>query len=293
MFYENKKEFFLFYCEKNPLQYPLHVHQYIEFVHVVEGSVEMQIGTKKYLVQPGEIVLVFPNVAHDYHTLSAPGETQLHILNCYLDFLPLHKSQLLAMTPRHPVLHTDEIHADISYAEARLFELNQEDYDRTLVSSLVSLMLSRIFPKLDLIPYEDQTQQDLSCEIVAYIGKHFREDISLTSVAKHFGLGKYALSRIFSNVLNLSFVSYLNSLRIDYAEYLLLSTDLGIIDIAIECGYHNQQTFYRLFKSMHDCTPKEYRAQRYTNNFITPPPQDFVYEPEYGLADAEDGHSLS
>lgn len=283
MFYESKKGFFLLYCECNPLQYPLHVHQYIEVLHVVKGSVQMQIGTTKYLLLPGDLAMIFPNTAHDYHTLSTLGNTQLHILNCYLDYLPLHKDQLLNTFPRHPVLHDDEIHPDILYSEKRLFELDQMDYDPALVVSLLSLMVSRIFPLLDLIDSSKLPPQDLSCDIIAYIGKHFREDLSLSSVAKHFGMGKYALSRVFSNVLKINFIPYVNALRIDYAEHLLATTNLGMMDIAIECGYHNQQTFYRLFKAAHSCTPKEFRELHARHSVITAPlPQDFVYEPQYG-----------
>lgn len=32
MFYEKKEEYFFAVKEYNPLQYPLHVHQYIEYV---------------------------------------------------------------------------------------------------------------------------------------------------------------------------------------------------------------------------------------------------------------------
>lgn len=272
MFYENKRELFQLYFEENPLQYPLHVHQYIELVYVSKGLLEMQIGTEKYLIQEGELAMIFPNVVHDYHTLSKHGCTQLYILNCYLNYLPMHKVQLLNMFPKHPVLCQNEIHEDVLYAIKRLFELQTDNYSTALISSLVSLMLCRIFPKLALADHSELPARDLSCDIVAYIGQHFREDISLTSVAKHFGLGKYALSRIFSNILGISFVSYINALRIDYADYLLLSTELGIMDIAIESGYHNQQTFYRLFRNIHGCTPCEFRKTRSDAFAVSTPP---------------------
>lgn len=281
MFYENKKEYFLLYYERNPIQYPLHVHQYIELVHVVEGLLDMYIGSKKYRLYPGDVALIFPNIAHDYHVLSGQDDTQLHILNCYPNYLPFHETILLNMIPQTPVLHANDVHPDILYAEKRLFEIKQDSFDQALIGSLLSLMLSRLLPNLSLSSTEDQPSRSLSGEIINYIGKHFREDLSLTSIAKHLGIGRCALSRIFSNVLQVSFSTYINSLRIDFAEYLLLSTDLGMMDIAIECGYHNQQTFYRLFKSFHGCTPKEYRERTRNHSAVTPL-QKVIYEPQYG-----------
>lgn len=122
-------------------------------------------------------------------------------------------------------------------------------------------MLSRIFPYLKILPYEseDQGLQDLSGKIISYIGTHFTQNLSQEMIANHFGIGKYALSRIFSNVLHQSFNRYLNSLRINYAKHLLTTSNYSITRIAIEYAYNNQQTFNRVFKEFTGKTPKEYR----------------------------------
>lgn len=259
MFYEKKPEFFFIVRETNPLQYPLHLHQYIELVHVVKGLLEMHIGADKYQIVPGELALIFPNVLHDYHTLSAPGDTELHIMNCYLDLLPLHKNLMLKKRPVFPVLRTEQIHADVLYAKDRLFELSPVESSKALISSLVSLSLCRLTAALQLEDYQEHQPQDMTVSVIAYISEHYLEDLTLSSLASHFGIGKYALSRLFSNVLGCNFISYINSLRISYAEFLLYNTDMSIIRIAIESGFHNQQTFNRIFRQQHGCTPKEYR----------------------------------
>lgn len=145
---------------------------------------------KKYLLQQGDLAFIFPNIPHDYHTLSGTSDTELHILNCYPTYLPLHTTVLMNNYPKNPVLRAEEIHPDILYAEKRLYEIHQDDYDQILISSLLSLMLSRIFPKLILSDIKEAPQGDLSNEIITYIGKHFREEISLSTIAKHFGIRK-------------------------------------------------------------------------------------------------------
>lgn len=101
MFYENKRELFLLFCEKNPIQFPLHLHQYLELVRIERGCVEMQIGSKKYLLQQGDLAFIFPNIPHDYHTLSGTSDTELHILNCYPTYLPLHTTVLMNNYPKN------------------------------------------------------------------------------------------------------------------------------------------------------------------------------------------------
>lgn len=259
MFYENKPEFFILYNETTPLQYPLHIHSYIEYVHVISGRVGMQIGGEDYILEPGDIALIFPNVPHKYQTLSTVNNTQFYIMNSSVDILPMHKMDLLGKYPRVPVVHPSPLHEDILYAEKRLFELTAKPENTQMISSLTSLILCHIFPMLLLSDFESTPPLDLTSRIIAYIGNNFQEEITLPLLAKKFGVGKYTLSRIFSNVLGISLPAYLNSLRMDYATYLLLRTDMDIINVAMESGYHNQQTFNRIFKNSKNCTPKEYR----------------------------------
>lgn len=258
MFYENKPDSFIIYDERNPLQYPLHLHHYIEIVRVGAGLLEMQIGSQKYILHPGDISVSFPNVAHNYHTLSGPDETQLIITNCTVDILPVHQKILSKKQPSAPVIPCSAVHEDVLFAEKRLFELNPRENNGTLISSLCSLMLCRLIPHLHLEDIKSEPQ-DITNAVISYIAEHYREEISLSSIANHFGIGKYALSRMFSNVLDCNFISYINSLRISYSETLLVNTDMNITRVAIESGFNNQQTYNRVFKLIEGCTPKEYR----------------------------------
>lgn len=102
---------------------------------------------------------------------------------------------------------------------------------------------------------------DFSGKVLSYVAEHFTEDLTLSRVASHFGIGKSALSRIFSNTLGIHYTQYLNSLRVNYSQHLLAVTDLNILEIALESGYHNQQTYNRIFKEICGCTPKEFRRK--------------------------------
>ena len=272
MFYEYENEKENYYCtfEYKPLDFPLHIHQVIELVHVIQGEIVMQIGPKTYTLKPGQLALVFPNVVHNYHTLSEYGETLFYILNCNPNLLPYFKKDLLKGQPANPILDSNQIHTDFLYAEKRSVEVHFCAETVALCSSLASLMLSRIFPYLKILPYESEGQglQDLSGKVISYIGSHFTQNISLENI------GKYSLSRIFSNVLHQNFNHYLNSLRINYAKHLLTTSDYSITRISVECAYNNQQTFNRVFKEFTGTTPKEYRKkfQSDVSNPILPNP---------------------
>ncbi|HJC63118.1 MAG TPA: AraC family transcriptional regulator [Candidatus Blautia merdavium] len=263
MFYENKPEFFIFSHQKTPLEYPPHIHSYLELVHVIEGELEMQIGQEKFLFSKNDIGIIFPNTIHNYHTLSESQNTYFAILNCAVDMIPFFKKQLLHSKPENPVLHSDQIHPDIYFAEKSLAALECREENIPLISAYFSLIFARIFPYFRLTSGESASTppMDFSGKVLSYVAEHFTEDLTLSRVASHFGIGKSALSRIFSNTLGIHYTQYLNSLRVNYSQHLLAVTDLNILEIALESGYHNQQTYNRIFKEICGCTPKEFRRK--------------------------------
>jgi AraC-like DNA-binding protein len=261
MYYEEKDISFISNISTG-IRYPIHIHQQIELVHALEGSIRMQIGAKHYTLNPGDLAFVFPNVLHDYDMVSPRSEIKMQITNCNIELLAWHKKDLLSMLPANPIIPAASIHEDVLYAEEKLNELNYNEENAQLISSLVSLLLSRTFPMLKLIPLPTRTESDLPHDIIVYISNHYLDDLSLDGVGSVFGIGRYSLSRIFSNILGITFIDYLNSLRINHAEHLLRTTNMTVIQIAMECGYHNQQTFNRVFKERFGCTPRVCRGPK-------------------------------
>jgi len=62
--------------------------------------------------------------------------------------------------------------------------------------------------------------------------------------------------------MGISFVEYLNSVRINAAYKLLLETDMRIIDIANASGFGNVKSFYLMFKKQFQLSPQQYRKKQ-------------------------------
>ena len=64
------------------------------------------------------------------------------------------------------------------------------------------------------------------------------------------------LSRIIKEKTSLSFTDYLNRLRIDLAESLMLENPgMTMNEVALQCGYSSQHYFSRAFKNYTGMTP--------------------------------------
>lgn len=264
MIYENKvDEFFVVSSADYSFSYPLHVHEYIEVVRVIDGTLQMQIGAHVYTLSTGDYAIIFPNVVHDYNTLSDDAHSNLNISNCVLALMPLYKMKLEQNYPLSPVIRHAQIPDMVNNIETELHRLTSDfsKPDINLIGALFSALLGYCIPLLELTPVSSNMNRELSLRIISYVAQHSLEDLTQDTIAKQFGLSKFALSRIFSSMLKTNFRTYINSQRVNYAIYLLQNTEQDITDICYAAGFQSQQTFNRAFREQTKMSPSQYRRR--------------------------------
>lgn len=94
-----------------------------------------------------------------------------------------------------------------------------------------------------------------------YIQKHYNEDISLAFVAEYVGKSKNYFSTLFKQEVGISFVEYINNIRIREACRLLLTTDKLSYEIATDVGFCNYKYFSSVFRKQMNCSPDRYRRE--------------------------------
>ena len=96
-------------------------------------------------------------------------------------------------------------------------------------------------------------------QILDYVQKNYRRDLSLEEVAEYVNLSSGYLSNYFKEKVGMNFVDYLTKLRIEKAKELLMHTNEKIYKIAEDVGYQNSQYFVTIFRKKTGVTPAEYR----------------------------------
>lgn len=96
-------------------------------------------------------------------------------------------------------------------------------------------------------------------EIILFIKKHFREDISLQVLAEKVHFSSNYLSAQIKKRTGMTYVEYLMNLRLEEASRLLLNTDRKVVDIAKVCGFNDSSYFNRIFRRMYKISPEQYR----------------------------------
>lgn len=107
---------------------------------------------------------------------------------------------------------------------------------------------------------QQNTENGLSKRIVQYIREHYSNcDLTLTFLADEFRVSAIYVSKSVKKVSGISFIDYLNRLRIHEARRLLSETDTSVRDIAGEIGYDSDKNFIRVFKKYEGITPGQFR----------------------------------
>jgi AraC-like DNA-binding protein len=109
----------------------------------------------------------------------------------------------------------------------------------------------------------NHSREPLKEQMLRYVEDHFNNSqLSQISVADHFGMSIYMVSRFFKNEIGVGFSEFITAKRMEYARNLLVSTGKDIIEIAATAGFLNVNYFSRLFKSYYGEIPSKYRIKQ-------------------------------
>lgn len=93
-----------------------------------------------------------------------------------------------------------------------------------------------------------------------YIESHQFDPITLEEIARALNVSMFHFCRSFKKATGLTFVTYLNWVRIEKAKILLRNNSLRISEIAYEVGFQSLTHFNRIFRKLVDCSPTKYRS---------------------------------
>lgn len=197
----------------------------------------------------------------------------------FLDSLGLeHESQLVGKTPRDvhpPLLAESYIADDESVMLSRVpkpgqiwMMLHRRREPRWYVETKVPWLNTRgevigIVGAMLRIEQPDQMRQYLQelMPVAQYIEQHYAERISMADMAEMAGVSSTQFNRRFRQLLRMTPVEYVRTVRTQAAQRLLTTTADSIVGIASAVGYADQSHFTKSFRKSTGMTPAEYRRR--------------------------------
>ncbi len=117
------------------------------------------------------------------------------------------------------------------------------------------MLLSGICAAVGLQESSESLEPESMDSILAYIEQNYHTDLTLTTLADHFGYSKYYFSRIFNNMFHTSINDYLSVIRLEKTFQYLEANKCSITTAAFNNGFNSMPTFYRVLKKNHGVLP--------------------------------------
>ncbi|QJD86815.1 response regulator [Cohnella herbarum] len=97
---------------------------------------------------------------------------------------------------------------------------------------------------------------------IKYLEHHYDQDITLRSAADRIFMNPSYFSTLFKKKTGISFVHYVQKLRIEKSKALLQDPQYKIYEVATKIGFSDEKYFFKVFKNLTGITPNEYRDKR-------------------------------
>ncbi len=98
--------------------------------------------------------------------------------------------------------------------------------------------------------------------VLDHISERLEDDISNTQLAQLCAMSESHFTREFKRAIGMPPHQYVNRLRLERARQTLLETNMRVVDIAVQFGFHNASHFTRAFTQAFGTPPASFRRDR-------------------------------
>jgi beta-xylosidase/AraC-like DNA-binding protein len=243
-----------------------HFHQNMEIVYILDGEMEIQIETETYHLKKGDYLLINANKRHSYKEIAG----ELLAASFWIDY-----SMLSEYLETNQLLFWCNTAADKSdeYEQLKkvLDKILNHFYDKEKEGALylnsiyyeaLYILSSYFMIKSDDSRLKSLGQRENSrvFEIQNYVQSNYQRQISLNDLAKKLFLSNAYLSKYIKKNFGLSFLEYVNNIRLFHAVDELLYSKKKITRIAFDNGFATTASFNKAFKDRYNMTPSVYRT---------------------------------
>ena len=245
--------------------YPIHCHAEYEINLVLLSSGKHIIGTREEPFSEIDMVIIAPFVPHVWKAREEGNRViTVQFSGKMLDFPMLRLRQFRSIeTFLKRAVPAAKFHLseDDPLVGEVLALAQAKDFDATVAFlRLLNSMAERDFTILgDVDSGMRQSRSRRVAKVLEYSQEHLGETIRLSDVSSLVDMSDSAFSHFFKKHTNLSYITYLNGLRISRACRELESTAMSVSEICWDCGFNNNSNFNRLFLQAKGMTPSAYR----------------------------------
>ncbi len=236
---------------------------------VLEGELTLQDCNRTYHLQ-GLDVLFFRRGHHVIHT---NGKhcclIRIELMATFLQGFIQKFAALLSEVTRREEVCSDIITFDstalLRESVMSLMNLYSHHYLPVLIQLrieelLLLLLFSTQGPALMAVFRRLSNRQ--AERLQAFMEKNYLKEWTLSEFSREFGMGLTTFKELFGAIYGLSPRAWISERRILFAHYLLLNSEMHIVDIAMEAGFSSQSYFTQSYRRRFGGTPSQARQEK-------------------------------
>ena len=248
-----------------------HWHNDVEFVKVIEGSINYNINGEIVSLKKGEALFINSKQFH----YNFPGdEKECKFLCVILHPVLMCSSKTIAEKYVSPILSNSGalpyyvFRPDTPWENTvitcieRIYNLEKEEcFELMLYSQFFNLwtqMFINLSHKANANTQDTQHLTELK-NMISFIKEHYREKISLYDIANAGGACKTSCYTIFKKFTNQTPGEYLTEYRLQKSIELMQNTDKTFTEICFDVGFSGASYYSEIFKKVFGMSPSEYK----------------------------------
>lgn len=242
-------------------------HDYYELYFLLEGTRDLFIENKMFLVPANSFCIIPPFYMHK--TEGKPYKRiNLYISNDLLDeneaaFLKSHSDNLAFSLSLKQSTFISTLLQEASDIQTQNYELRKKyllPFAKTILYYLQTQPLLPLQPMGAINP--NQKTDTMILKIVSYINENYQNLITLKDLSERFFISVNTLCKRFHKSMNCSIIEYVTFVRLNKAKMYLLTTSKKLEEISYLCGFSSTNYFGLIFKKQFGLSPLNYRKKK-------------------------------
>lgn len=258
----------------------LHSHEYLELFYIVQGEYRQKILGNEFTFHKGELCLIDKNCQHQ-EILEGTSATVIFMgitnvmfnqvmerevtterIVSFLKTAMLEQKTLQQYLAFHP--HEEAIEPMEETLLCLLQELQKHDVATPVICQGLLLRIFEILSRRYDFSLSRQQRKKMNLllfeDITDYMRRHLN-NMSIGRLTEKFHFQEDYFNRLLKAQTGYTYTEYLQRLRLQKAEELLMDYDYSIDRIVKEVGYKNKGYFYKIFMERYQMTPAQFRKR--------------------------------